>query len=149
MENQNFTTSFSVENTPEEVFNAINNVRDWWSENIEGGTDKLNDVFSYRYKDSHRCKIKLIEVIPNQKVVWLVLENYFDFLKDQSEWKDTKITFEISRDGNKTRLIFTHVGLVPDYECYDACSNAWTFFIGTSLKNLITKGKGEPLTKEG
>ncbi len=86
--------------------------------------------------------MKLIEVIPYKKVVWLVLDNYFKFTKDQSEWKGTKINFEISKKGNKTQIRFTHLGLVPEYECYDICKNAWTQYIQQSLFSLITTGKG-------
>jgi hypothetical protein len=52
--------------------------------------------------------------------------------------------FEISRKGNKTEIRFTHVGLVPEYECYDACSEGWGLYINSSLRDLITKGKGQP-----
>jgi Activator of Hsp90 ATPase homolog 1-like protein len=144
MNNQNFTTTLLVGQTPEEVFNAINNVRGWWSEEIEGGTEKLNDEFTYHYEDVHRCKVKLIEVIPGKKVVWLITDNYFNFTKDKSEWKGTKISFDISKKGNKTQLRFTHLGLVREYECFDICSNAWGQYIQHSLRNLITTGKGQP-----
>ena len=70
MNTQDFTTAFVVEQTPEEVFNAVNNVRGWWSEEIEGNTSELNDEFDYHYQDVHRCKMKLIEVIPNKKLVF-------------------------------------------------------------------------------
>ena len=149
MNNQDFTTSILVDQTPEEVFKAITNVRGWWSEEIEGSSEKLNDEFIYRYKDVHHCKMKLIEVVPNKKVVWLVLDNYFSFTKDKSEWKNTQVVFEIVREGNKTRLQFTHVGLVPDYECYEACHAGWSNYINHSLANLITAGKGQPNPKEG
>ena len=79
MATSDFTTTLLVEQTPTEAFNAINNVRGWWSEEIEGSTDKLNDEFTYHYQDVHRCKMKLTEVIPDKKVVWLVLDNYFNF----------------------------------------------------------------------
>ena len=143
-----FTTTILVDQTPEEAFNAINNVRGWWSEEIEGNTNKLNDEFKYHYKDVHRCQMKLIEVIPNQKVVWLVIDNYFDFIKDQSEWKGTKVIFEISETDNKTKIQFTHLGLVPEYECFEICQNAWSQYIQESLFNLITTGEGQPNSME-
>jgi hypothetical protein len=148
MKSQNFRTAFAVDQTPEEAFAAINNVRGWRSEEIEGGTDKLGDEFTYRYKDVHSCKMKLTEVIPGKKIVWLVLDNYFNFTEDKSEWKGTKITFEISKNGDKTEICFTHLGLVPEYECFDVCSNAWGSYINGSLRSLITAGKGKPNRKE-
>ena len=139
-----FTTTLLVEQTPEQVFNAINKVNGWWLEEIEGSTNKLNDEFKYHYEDVHRCKIKIIEMVPNQKVVWLVEDNYFKFTKDNSEWKGTKVMFEIGKKDNKTQLRFTHLGLVPEYECYEVCKQGWTNYIQNSLHNLITTGKGLP-----
>ncbi|WP_281226576.1 SRPBCC family protein [Flavobacterium aquiphilum] len=144
METSDFTTVLLVDQTPEVAFNAIRNVRGWWSEEIEGDTEKLNDEFTYHYEDVHYCQIKLIEVIPNQKVVWYVKYNYFKFTKDRSEWTGTKMSFEISEKDGKTEIRVTHHGLVPEFECYDICSNAWTQYIQQSLKNLITTGKGNP-----
>ena len=148
MSTTNFTTSFVVDQTPEQVFNAVTNVRGWWSEDIEGGTAKLNDEFNYHYKDVHKAKMKLVEVVPNQKVVWLVLDNYFKFTKDKNEWKDNKIVFDITQKGNKTQLQFTQLGLVPEYECFNVCSDAWSNYINNSLRNLVTTGKGQPNAKE-
>jgi len=147
MQDQNFTTAILVDQTPKEVFDAVNNVRGWWSEEIEGGTDKLNDEFNYHYENVHSCKMKLIEVIPGKKVVWDVLENYFNFTKDKSEWVGTKIIFEISEKDNKTELRLTHQGLVPAYECFEICRDAWTSYIQKSLRNLVTTGKGQPNAK--
>ncbi|MEJ7830867.1 MAG: SRPBCC domain-containing protein [Segetibacter sp.] len=144
MTTSDFTTTISVDEPPKEAFNAINNVRGWWSEEIEGSTDKLNDEFKYHYEDVHRCHMKLIEVIPDKKVVWLVMDNYFKFTKDKSEWKGTKISFEISETDNKTQIRFTHLGLVPEYECYTICRDAWTNYVHNSLHSLITTGRGQP-----
>ncbi len=149
MTKQDFTTTILVDQTPDEVFNAINNVRGWWSENIEGKTYKLNAEYLYHYKNIHICKIKIVEFIPNKKVVWLVQENYFSFTKNETEWKGTKISFEISQKDNQTQLVFTHIGLVPHYECYEVCKEGWTNYIENSLSNLITNGKGQPNPKEG
>ena len=94
MSTSGFTTTILVDQTPEQVFNAITNVRGWWSEEIEGNTAKLNDVFDYHYEDIHRCRIKLIEVTPGKKVAWYVMENYFKpgIFSDGDEHKKHKQT---------------------------------------------------------
>jgi hypothetical protein len=144
MNNQDFTTTILVDQTPKQAFDAINNVRGWWSEDIEGSTDEPGSEFDYRYQDIHRCKMKIIEFIPAQKVVWLVTDNYFKFTTDKTEWINTKIIFEILEKDHKTEVRFTHQGLVPDYECYEVCYEAWTYYIQDSLRNLITACKGQP-----
>ncbi|MGA2663371.1 MAG: SRPBCC domain-containing protein [Nitrososphaerales archaeon] len=145
---KSFATTISVDQTPEEAFAAINDVRGWWSGNIEGSTDKLGDEWTYRYEDVHYSKQRITELVPGKKVAWLVLDSSLNFVKDKSEWNGTKITFDIAKKGDKTEVSFTHEGLVPDYECYGACSSAWGFYINNSLRKLITKGKGQPNKKE-
>jgi len=147
MNNSDFTTTLVVDQSPEQVFNAIINPRAWWSEEIEGGTSRINDIFTYHYEDVHLCKVKLIDVVRDKKVVWKIVDNHFNFTNDKTEWIDTKVSFEISRSGDKTQLVFTHIGLVPEYECYDACQQGWTHYIQNSLKNLIQTGKGLPNAK--
>ncbi len=148
MTTSDFTTTILVDQTPKQVFDAINNVRGWWSEEIEGSTDKLNDEFKYHYEDVHRCQMKIIESVPNTKVVWLVLDNYFKFTEDKTEWIGTKIVFEIAEQDNKTQLRFTHQGLVPEYECFDICKDAWTQYIQQSLRSLVSTGIGMPNGKD-
>jgi hypothetical protein len=144
MATKDFTTTIIVDQLPGEAFNAITNVRGWWSEEIEGNTEKLNDEFDYHYEDMHRCRMKLTEVVPGKKIVWHVMDNYFNFTKDKTEWKDTKVIFEISVKDSQTEIRFTHLGLVPEYECYNACREGWTHYIQNSLRALIATGKGEP-----
>lgn len=148
MENNNFKTSITVDQSPAEVFAAINNVRGWWSDNIEGRTTDLNDEFIYQYKDVHQCKMRIVESVPAKKIVWLVLENQFNFTKEKNEWKGNRIVYDISQKDGKTQLDFTQIGLVPAYECFDVCSDAWGSYIGGSLKDLISTGKGKPNTRE-
>jgi len=72
-----------------------------------------------------------------------VTDSNLNFVKDKDEWTGTKIIFEISEINNKTQLRFTHQGLVPQFECFGDCSNAWSMLIHDSLMSLITTGKGK------
>jgi uncharacterized protein YndB with AHSA1/START domain len=141
---QSFTTTFTVEQTPQEVFAAINDVRGWWSGTIEGNTDQLGEVFTYRYEDIHYSKQEITEFVPGERIVWHVLDSFLSFAADKTEWNDTDVTFDITAKGDETEVRFTHVGLVPTIECYDNCSNAWGFYINGSLRTFITTGTGQP-----
>ncbi|MDP1921298.1 MAG: SRPBCC domain-containing protein [Myxococcales bacterium] len=144
MTDQSFSTRFTVTQSPEAVFAAIQNVRGWWSQTVEGKTAELGDEFTYRYPKMHVSRQKLTEVIPGKKMVWKVLSATLSFVKDQHEWSDTEIIFDIAKKGAKTEVVFTHRGLVPAFECFDACSGAWGTYVTKSLKQLIETGTGEP-----
>jgi uncharacterized protein YndB with AHSA1/START domain len=143
MKRSDFTITLLVEQTPEEVFNAINNVGAWWQGEISGNSKKINDEFTYRMKDIHFSKQKIVELVPNKKIVWLITDSKLNFTKDKSEWTGTKIIFEITKVNSKTEVRFTHSGLVPKFECYADCSNAWTLLVQKSLFSLIAMGKGK------
>ena len=146
MTSQSFTSAFLVDQSPEEAFAAIGNVRGWWSGQIEGATDELDAEFTYRYQDVHYSRQRITEFLPSKKVVWRVLDAYLNFTEDPNEWTGTEVTFEVSPRGEQTEVKFTHLGLVPDSECFDKCSSAWSFYVNNSLRRLITTGRGEPNT---
>lgn len=144
MNKQDFSVAFSVDKTPEEVFDAINHVPGWWSGEISGDTAKLGGEFTYRAGDVHRSTQKITEFVPGKKVVWHVLDAHLSFTKDKGEWKGTDIVFDIARKGDKTEVRFTHQGLVSDFECFKDCSNAWGALVNGNLQKLITTGKDQP-----
>jgi hypothetical protein len=144
MTSQSFSTAFLVDQSPEEAFSAITNVRGWWSRQIEGVTDELDAEFTYRYQDVHCSKQRITEFVPNKKVVWRVLDASLNFTENPNEWTGTEVTFEVSEQGEQTEVSFRHLGLVPAFECYDKCSSAWSFYINNSLRRLITTGQGAP-----
>jgi len=144
MSKTDFTTSFTVERSPQEVFAAINNVRGWWSGEIEGNAGKLGDEFIYRYQNFHRSKQKVTEFVPGRRVVWHVTDADLNSFKKKDEWIGTDIVFEIAKKSNKTELKFTHVGLAPAFQCFGDCSGAWGALVGKNLRNLITTGKNQP-----
>ncbi len=144
MIDKNYTTTFTVDKSHAEVFAAINNVRGWWSGEIDGPTDTLGAEFTYRYQDLHRSTQKITELVPGKKIVWHVSDAKINFVKQKDEWNGTDVVFEIAKKDGKTELRFTHVGLRPTIECYGKCAGAWGFYIKDSLRSLITTGKGDP-----
>jgi activator of Hsp90 ATPase-like protein len=148
MKEQDYTVSIIVNATPQEAFKRITSVTEWWTEYVDGTSQQLNDEFTVRFADVHVSTQKLVEVIPGKKVVWLVTDSRLNFINDKQEWTGTKISFEITEKDNKTQIRFTHHGLVPQIECFNACSNAWGDYITGSLRKLVNTGKGEPTLKE-
>jgi hypothetical protein len=146
MDTIGFTISLDLERTPQEVFDAVLDVRGWWSENVVGETASAGDEWDYAYQDVHDCRIRVTDVVPGERVEWLVLENRFSFTENPAEWVGTRMVFDIRTAGERSTLTFTHVGLVEDHECYGVCVQGWDFYIGTSLRELVETGVGQPST---
>lgn len=146
MTTTDFSLTLTTVRTPEEVFKAITNVRGWWSgyysEEIEGGSERPGDEFTFRAGDGvHYSKQKLVEVIPDKKLVWLVTESELSFVERKHEWTGTRIIFDIFEKEDRTELVFTHEGLNPDFECYEACAPTWTQYLQNKLLPLINSAK--------
>jgi hypothetical protein len=56
------------------------------------------------------------------------------FASERSEWSGTTIVFELCPVGDGTEVRFTHLGLVSQLECFDACTSAWAYYVGDSLR---------------
>ena len=98
-----YHVSITVDTTAQEAFNSINSVSKWWTENLEGSSQKLNDEFTVRFGETF-ITVKIAELIPYKKILWQVIDCYKHWLKDKKEWKDTKMTWEISTEENATHI---------------------------------------------
>ena len=143
MEKKNFHVAISVNASAEETIKNINAVNLWWAKSVIGKSEKLNDKFTVDFGETY-VDFQITELILNKKVVWKVLDCNLQWIKEKKEWKDTEVVFEISPENNKTKIDFTHIGLVPGVECYNDCESGWTGHITNSLVKLINEGKGMP-----
>jgi Activator of Hsp90 ATPase homolog 1-like protein len=139
-----FSTSYAVEQSPEEVFAAVLDVGAWWTGQVEGRADEVGAEFSYRHPPQHYSAQQVVELAPGRRVVWRVTDSHLTFTSQPAEWTGTEIVFDIVPVAGGAELRFTHVGLVPDVECFGACSAGWSHYVNGSLRSLITTGVGRP-----
>jgi hypothetical protein len=141
---RDYSTSYTVQQSPEEVYAAVLDVGAWWTGQVEGRADELGAEFTYRHLPQHYSLQRVVELEPNRRVVWRVTDSQLAFVSEPSEWTGSQIVFDIVPAADGTELRFTHIGLMPDVECFGACSTAWRHYINGSLHNLITAGEGLP-----
>ena len=145
MEKQNYHSSITANIDSKKAFESISRVSEWWATHFEGDSKKSGDVFTVRFGETF-VTFKVVEVVPGKKIAWQVTDCHLHWLKDKKEWAGTEIDWEVVAKGNATQINFTHVGLVPEIECYNDCSKGWNFFVKDSLFKFITEGKGLPET---
>lgn len=141
---ESFTATIEVSKSPQDIFKILTtDVSKWWGgKDLSGSHTQLNDEFIVHHRGVHYTKQKLIEVIPDKKVVWLVTEGTLHWLKNnKQEWTNTKMIFEIDVHNGKTILHFMHYGLVPSKECFETCEKGWSLVIKDWLFHYITEGK--------
>jgi hypothetical protein len=143
MNQQNYQSSIAADFTPREAFEAINQVNQWWAKNFEGSAEKLNDVFTVHFGETF-VTFKVIKNIPEKKIAWYVTDCWLPWLKDKKEWNGTTVQFEIVPLDDETQITMTHIGLVPEVECFGACEAGWNKHFKGSLLKLLTEHAGVP-----
>src|SRR6218665_3319852 len=83
------TLTFTVDQSPEQVFTAINDVRGWWAgppaptePRIQGRTARLGEEFTYHVPDLHFVRFRITELVPSSRVAWLALESELTFIEN-------------------------------------------------------------------
>ena len=140
---QDYLSNITVNATAKESFDKISRVGEWWSKSFKGKSQRPGDTFSVRFGETS-VDFKIDEVIPDKKIVWEVTGCNLHWIENKTEWKGTKIAWEVSSENSKTKISMTHVGLVPGVECYNDCKIGWNFHIQESLFKLLTENKGLP-----
>lgn len=141
MQKENFTYTFTSPATPDAIFAVLEDVRQWWTglygETITGASNQLNDEFTFEAGGGmHYSKQKTIGLVPGKTITWQVTDSRLTFLKEVDEWTDTQFSFDVSKDGDKTRVTFTHEGLTPQIECYNQCSAGWKGYLDRLAERL-------------
>jgi len=142
------THSITVDATPQQAYEAITDVRSWWSDNVVGRTDRVGDEWFYLVPDIHFSKQRTVELVPGERVVWEFPDGYLDFIDEKGEWIGTTARFDIVQEDGQTRVTFTHEGLTSQDACFDVCYDAWRHYITVSLRERIEQGAGTFRSRE-
>jgi len=143
MKKKDFHKTITVNASASETLKKINQVSKWWAKKVKGKSEKLNDTFTVDFGTTW-VDFQITELVPNKKVVWKVTDCNLEWIKNKKEWKDTEVVFDISTENGKTKIDFTHIGLVPGIECYTDCEAGWSEHLAIGLEALINEGKGQP-----
>jgi len=136
----NYTVEIEIAKSPDDVFNPVIDVSKWWPEQFEGESLKLNSEFIFSSGETHYSKNKIVEFVPNKKVVWLVTESIRT--TDNFDWTGTKFIFELTPKGLNTLLKFTYDGVVFENE-YDRLIQICDMTIKEMFYNFIINGQAK------
>lgn len=144
----NYHRTIIINGSPAEAMKKISQVNHWWKSDFTGQAGKLNDQFTVPFGDleGEKSFVDFIvkELVPDRKMVWKVTNCNLPWFKDKTEWNNTEVVFDLMTDNNQTKIDFTHIGLVPGIECYEACEKGWDGHVTKSLFSLINEGAGNP-----
>jgi len=105
----------------------------WWTSDTRGNPAE-GGILEF-YFNQHHIDMKVVESDDKGHVVWQVIGG-------SDEWQDTKISFDLSRSGDLTKVIFKHQGWREPTEFMHQCSTKWAVFM-LSLKSLLETGQGQ------
>lgn len=145
MKDKNYHRAIMVSARADKAMKKISEVNHWWKRDFSGSAEKLNDKFTIPFGELNGeisfVDFIISELIPDKKVVWSVTDCYLPWLKDKKEWNNTEVVFELSAENGKTKIDVTHIGLIPEFECYEVCEKGWDGHIINGLEKLINEGK--------
>ena len=127
-----------------EALATIEGVAGWWTEETSGDSKPGGTVQvlfrSPEGTEVGRMAFEMVEPKPNQSLRWR-------FLSGPPEWLGTEVTFELTRDGDQTLLVFGHRNWREPVEFMAHCSMKWATFL-LSLKQLTESGEGRPSPRD-
>ena len=143
MKPQNYHVRLTTKITAPEAMEKINRIPAWWTKNFEGSAAKLGDAFTVRFGEVWK-RFSVVELVAGKRIEWEVTDCHLLWLSDKKEWTNTYLIWEFSAGKDSTQIDFTHVGLIPEMECYDDCKPGWDFYLNESLSKLLNEGRGLP-----
>lgn len=123
-----------------EAISTINGLSNWWTAQTAGNSEK-GDFIQFNFADHGGPKMKVIEVVPNEKVVWECVES-------PHGWVGHTYTFLLDENEGKIRVRFSHDGFPEQDDFYAICNFSWGRYM-ESLRQYCQTGNGEAFGSAG
>jgi uncharacterized protein YndB with AHSA1/START domain len=127
-----------------EALATTQGVGGWWTRDTTGTAKAGGKVnVRFRHKDGReigQMGFEMTRLVPDQEVHWRILDG-------PPEWVGTDVTFQLTRDGDMTILLFGHRNWKEPVEFMAHCSMKWAVFL-MSLRELVETGKGRPAPED-
>ena len=113
-------------------FATTDGLEKFWTQRIEGGSRKGEQLRFYFVGDTPRVIMEVEEIVDEHLVRWRCIAG-------PDEWVDTTLAFEIGQDGDETTVTFTHADWKVAGAFMHHCSTKWAYFL-LGLKNMLEGG---------
>lgn len=143
MKDKNYHKTLTVHAAADEALRKISQIS-WWQKHFSGSANQPGDRFRVPFGAPSFVDFVVAELIPKKKLVWEVTGCHLHWFGDKKEWLDTRLVFELSEQNRRTIVEFTHVGLTPEKECFEACQKGWDGHL-TDLAHFIDEAKSMSL----
>lgn len=137
-----YTSQLEIPNSRHEVFMAISReLGKWWGEQ-DRFIEKKDTVFKVSWGEPY-YQFKVVEYRENELMIWECIDAnqiITGLTGVEREWVGTQIHWKLVEISSSTTLLqFKHLGLIPDFLCFDVCSNAWEHFLKNRLAAYLAK----------
>jgi len=128
-----------IESAPEKLYTALTEqtgLSAWWTKTKVTGDVGSITSFLFGPGGEHKCDMKIIKLVPNERVEWKCTSG---------PWVDTEgFSFDIKPHERGAVVLFANRGWAEPSEFFMHCNCKWAFFLGVSLKNYLETGNGKP-----
>ncbi len=128
----------------ENVYQAVSTsqgISEWWTRDGVQGESLEGSTLAFYFGGSDPAAVmEVTRLDPEGSVKWRCIDG-------ADEWIGTSQSFDLSRQGDNTVVLFTHAGWRSPSEFMAHCSARWAYFL-LSLKSLVETGKGTPFPED-
>ncbi len=127
----------AINSPPGDTYRALttlDGLAGWWTADTQGSCN-AGGTIQFRFGNKG-TDMKVLELEAGKRVLWQVVEG-------PPAWIGTKLSFDLTKDGDFTQVLFKHQGWKQPSDLMAHCSTKWAMFL-MSMKSLIEDGKGAP-----